>query len=177
MLGTSLGGALLRTRGAGLVTALAVLVVVVMGACSPGFARRVRSDSGWQLLAAVGLAVVAAPVEAAGGLATAAVVAGVSLRAVVFMASVLVVRAALAASAKHGAQRSARFYLAAGLFALTACAVFQALERRAEAFGAALTCAAVVVIAWRKPTAKELKPVGLYLTGLAVAAALLPLLP
>jgi hypothetical protein len=176
MLGTSLGGALLRTRGMGIGAALAVLLVVLFGASSPRLARRVRSDSGWQLFAAVALALVAAPVEAAGGLATRAIVAGVSLRAVVFLASVFAVRAALVASAKNGAERSARFYLAAGLLALLAFAAFTRFHHASEAFGAALTAGAVLLLALRRPTAKDLKALGLYLTALAFAAALLPLL-
>lgn len=176
MLGTSFGGALLRTRGAGLGVGLAVLVVVLIGASSPVLARRVRTGSGAQLLAAVGLALVAAPVEAAGGLAPRAIVAGVALRAVVFMASVFAVRAALAASAKNGMEKSARSQLAAGLLGLVAFAVFHALGRSSEAFGAALTVGAVLILAWCRPTAKDLKALGLYLTGLALAAALLPLL-
>ena len=177
MLGTSLCGAVLRTRGAGFAMALAVLSVLVVAASFAPFRRRVRREGVLQLGTAVGLAFAGAPVEAAGGLSGASIVAGALLRTVVFVASVCVARAALATSAKNGRARSAVLYLAAAANALAGATWFSAGQRPSEALGAALTFGAVLLCAWWRPTAKDLKPLGLYLTGLAIVAAVLPLLP
>ena len=177
MLGTSLGGALLRTRGAGFVAALVVLAVLLVPASSTVLRRRVRGQGAWQGGSAVVLALAAAPIEVAGGLPLGAVLAGALLRTVVFVASFFAVRAALAASAKNGAARRLGFNLAAAALALVGLVVLVVLQRAPESIGAALTLATVLYLAWRRPTAKDLKPVGLSLTGLALLAAFAPFVP
>ena len=171
MLSAALGSALFRARvslsSAGVALACALLAIV---AGSAGH-RWVRRSSRMQLAATVGLAFSGAPIELANGVSSASVALRSLSRAVVFFTSALVVRAAFARSARRGEARSR-------LIALTSLAVpslagltFLAAQRRPEAAACFMTSALCALLVFIRPTAKQLKPLGLALAGLALLSA------
>jgi hypothetical protein len=174
MLGTSLFGSVLRTRVAPLAVLLALLVALATVLVAAATHRRIRSRISLQLAAALGLALAGVPIEVAAGASVETSVAGALLRSVVFVASVLLVRAALAASGKDGKRRSSRFYAAAAALGCAGAAWFGAAHLLAETLGCALAAASALILALWHPTAKDLKPLGLYMSSLTLAAALVP---
>ncbi len=176
MLAASVAGALLRAGAtrATLATALLVTAAVVLGgAATYPFVRR---SVALQLVSAAVLAFAGAPIEAAGLVSTPLVVRAALTRTAVFVASVLLARAALAAAGRNGARRSAAFELAAGALSLTAALGFGAAGHFPEAVGCWVAAGSTVPWACCRPTAKDLKPVGLWLSALVVLSAVLPVL-
>jgi hypothetical protein len=171
MLAAALGSALLRARlsfaSAGVALGCALLAIA---AGSAGH-RSVRSSSRMQLAATVGLAFAGAPVELSGGLSAASVAVRSLARAVVFFTSALVVRAAFARSARRGEARSRRIAVASVVVPSLAGLAFLVAQRLPEAAACLMTSGLCAVLVHLRPTAKQLKPLGLALAGLALLSA------
>lgn len=176
MLTASLAGALLHAGATRLAstTALIVALAAVLGAAATF--RLVRRSVPLQLVAASCLACAGVPVEVAGGISMPNVAVAAIMRASVFVASVLLARGALAASGKSGRPKSAALELAAVALAGVAAVGLGAAEHFAEAAGCLLAAGALALLASRRPTAKDLKPLGLWLSALVTLSALVPLL-
>jgi hypothetical protein len=177
MLGTSLLASLLRAGvsfgSVSLVLVMAVLLA--LGAALTG--RWVRRSLALQLLSSAGLAVAGVPLEVMAGVSMHVVAAAALARLAVFVASVLVARGALAATAKAGRRKSQHFYaLAAAISALAAVAL-SAKGEVPDAIGCAVATASMPVFALLRPTAKDLKPLGLALGGLILTATFAPFVP
>ena len=143
---------------------LAVLLAGVMH-------RQIRGREGAQLGATAALAFAGAPVESIAGLSDTEIAARTLARLGIFVASALIVRSAFARSARKATVSS----LALQLIALAIVAVVGVLLAIAQRFVEARACAMSVpvyaILAWARPTAKQLKPLGLTLAGLALASA------
>jgi len=176
MLGGTLAGSLLRTRTTAATLLVAALVALVSVCGAAATHRRIRSQSSLQLAAALVLAFAGAPLEAAAGAPLATLLVSAGVKSVVFISSVLIVRAALASSGKSGASRSAGLYFTALVLAVAGIAAFIAAKRPPEAGVCLLAAAAILVSAQRRPTAKDLKPLGLSMTALTLLAAFAPLI-
>lgn len=168
MLAAALGSALLRARvslsSAGVALACALLAIV---AGSAGH-RWVRRSSRLQLAATVGLGFSGAPVELAAGASGASVAVRSLARVVVFFTSALVVRAAFARSARRGETRSRLIAVASVAVPSIAGLGFLAAQRLPEAAACFMTSALCAALVFIRPTAKQLKPLGLALAGLAL---------
>jgi hypothetical protein len=171
MLAAALGSALLRTRvtlASATVTVVSLLLAIALGSAGH---RAVRKSSSLQLVATLGLAFSGAPVELTGGVSGESVALRSLARAVVFFTSALVVRAAFARSARRGEARSRRLDFAALAVPSVAGLAFLSMQRVPEAVACFTTsglCAGLVFI---RPNAKQLKPLGLALAGLALLSA------
>jgi len=135
--------------------------------------RRARSASLGQLAGAVALAGAGVPVEAFGGVEPGAIFAGAAMKAVVFSSSVLLVRAALVTSGKNGARRGGALYLATCVLSVAGLLAFAKTGRAPEALACTFSAISAVLFAWQRPTSKQLKPLGMYMTWLALVAAVL----
>jgi hypothetical protein len=175
MLGGTLVDGMLRTsmNAATLLVAAVVALGAVGGAAAAH--RRVRSRGSLQVAAALVLAVAGAPIEAAAGAPFTTLLVSAGVKSVVFISSVLVVRAALATSGKNGSSRSARLYLMASVLALAGAGALTAAHRAPEAIVCVLAIGSILLSAHRRPTAKDLKPLGLYVTALTLLTTLAPL--
>lgn len=171
MLAAALGSALLRARvtlsSAGVALACALLAI----AAGTAGHRSVRRSSAMQLAATVGLAFCGAPIELAGGISGASVAVRSLARAVVFLTSALVVRAAFARSARRGEARGRLITVASLAVPSLAGLAFLAAQRLPEAAACFMTSALCAVLVFVRPTAKQLKPLGLALAGLALLSA------
>ncbi len=171
MLGAAQASALLRTKGAPHSLAVAALVAGVAISGASFSHRRIRRSSAGQLAGTLALALSSVPVESAGGVSLPSIASGSLARAVVFVTSALVVRAAFARSARDGRRSNLLLHLVSvALPALVAGLLF-ALDRPMEAGTCVIAGAASTVFAWSRPTAKQLKPLGLALGGLALTTA------
>jgi len=168
MLGAAQASALLRTHGAlpSLIAAVLVAVAVIFAGSSSH--RQIRKSSAAQLAATATLALSSVPVEVAGGLPFASIAPAALARVVVFVTSALVVRAAFA-SAGHAGKRWLPLLSGASLAlpALSAALLF-ALGRIAEAGTCVIAAGMCAVFAWHRPSVKQLKPLGITLSGLAL---------
>ena len=172
MLGAALASALLRARGnrlSVLVAALVVVAAITAGALSH---RRIRKSSVAQVVAAALLALSSVPVELAAALPLPNISAAAFARGVVFVSSALVVRAAFARSASNGSRRSFLLCLASFAIAILAGGLLFILRRRMEAGTCAMAASACAVFICSRPTAKQLKPLGLTLGWLAVLSVI-----
>jgi hypothetical protein len=168
MLGAAQASALLRTRCLSFSVAMAAWVIGAVVFAGSWSHRRVRKSGAAQLTGTAALALSSVPVELAGVLPVASVVSAGLARAVVFVASELVVRAAFARAARGGQRRS--LLLCSGSLALPAASavLLFALGRTAEAGTCAVAAGVCAVFLCSRPTVKQLKPLGLALGGLAL---------
>lgn len=172
MLGAALASALLRTK-AERMSLLSATLLALIAICGAALCHRwIRQSSAAQLIAAALLALSSVPVELAAGLPRASIAAAALARSVVFVTSALIVRAAFARSARGGARRSLRLRLLSLSIAVLAAALLFSAGWLAEGSACLLAAAACAVFVWIAPTAKELKPLGLSLAGLALISAL-----
>jgi hypothetical protein len=134
--------------------------------------RQVRRSEGAQLGATVCLGLAAAPIELAARLPLSAVLAGTIARLAIFAASSFLVRSAFARSSSRRRRHASSAWQGAALLLLGAASAALGLAGRAtEARACAVALAASVVLAWWRPTAKQLKPLGLSLAGVALVSA------
>lgn len=172
MLGAALVSALLRADAAS-ASVVAAGSVLVSAALLGGLVhRRIRRSSTAQLASAAMLALSAIPVLAAGKVPLPDIVTHTVALGVLFLASTLVVRAAFARSARNGQSRAVALHTGSVLLGLLGAACFAAFERTNAVVSCTLVAGSCAALFWRRPTAKQLKPVGLALSGLALASAL-----
>jgi len=172
MLGAAQASSLLRTRGVPASVLAAVLVLVAVVAAASVSHRRIRKNSAAQLAATATLALSSVPVEVAGALPFPSIASAALARLAVFVASALVVRAAFAHSARNGERRSMLLCSASLAIPALSAALLFALGRTAEAGTCVIAGAGCAIFAWSRPTAKQLKPLGLTLGGLALITAI-----
>jgi hypothetical protein len=177
MLVCSLLASLLRVRVTPETVLVAATVAFITVAGASMSQRRVRRSGLLQIVAALVLALAGAPIEVTAGAAATTLLASASVKAIVFSSSVLVVRGALASSGKSGQARSAGLYLLAAALSWSGAAAFFRTQLTAEACVCLLTGAVTTTLAVSRPTAKDLKALGLCMSSLAFAATLVPLLP
>lgn len=171
MLSAAVLSAELRADFGGVALAMGAVVLAAAVAAASLFHRKIRSHEGAQLAATAGLGVAGAPIEWAAGLPSSAVMSGSLARLVIFLASSFLVRAALARSSRKPGISSRAWQRAALLLLGTAFAVLALAGRIVEARACVMAAAVCVVLIWWKPTAKQLKPLGLSLAGLALGSA------
>ena len=172
MLGGALASALLRagaTPASLMATAAAVVGIVALAVVSH---RRIRRSSPAQLAATLLLSLSAVPVEFAGGVPSSSIASAAVARAIVFMASTLVVRAAFARSKRGGSRHNAFLHLLSVAIAGCGALSFYVGNRGKESAACALAALVCVAFAYQRPTVKELKFLGLSLSGLVLASAL-----
>jgi len=171
MLGAAQASALLRTKGAPQSLAVAALVAGVAISVASFSHRRIRKSSAGQLAGTLALALSSVPVEIAGGVSVPSIGSSSLARGVVFVTSALVVRAAFARSARDGKRSNLLLRIVCVAIPVLVAALLFALDRPMEAGTCVIAGAAFTVFAWSRPTAKQLKPLGLALGGLAVITA------
>jgi hypothetical protein len=172
MLGAAILSAELRAEFSRAAIICGVMVFVVAVAAASVLHHKIRSHEGAQLAATAGLGLAGAPVEWAGSLPPSAVLASTLARLAVFLASTFLVRAAFARSARRPSWSSARWQSAALLLLGVAFVALTTAERPVEARACAVAGVACLALAGWRPTAKQLKPLGLSLAGVALASAL-----
>lgn len=159
-------------RGRFSASALLVLAVTLplatLGAALIG--RRIRKNRNYQLLAAVALPVVGIPIELAGGVGVASVLATALAWASVFLASALVVRSAFERSRPKGSPAA----LEGGALAVVAIGGlgFACLGLVHQAVALGVSFVVLFVLVSRHPTVKQLRTLGLALAGVAAGAAI-----
>jgi hypothetical protein len=171
MLSATVLSAELRADFVGLALATGTLVVAAAVASASLFHRKIRSHEGAQLAATAGLGIAGAPIEWAAGLPPSAVLSGSLARLAIFLASSFLVRAAFARSSRKPGVSSSNWQRAALLLLGTAFAALILANRLVEARACVLAALVCVVLIWWGPTAKQLKPLGLSLAGLALGSA------
>jgi hypothetical protein len=164
--------ALLRARAHAPSLIAAAATVTVLIAAASALHRRIRGSGAAQLAATLVLSLSAVPVELAGGVPGPNIASSALARAVVFLASALVVRAAFARSMRGGRRRTFFFHLLSVAIAALAAVAFFAIGRGREAFACALAAIVCIAFAYQRPTVKELKLLGLSLSGLVLASAM-----
>ena len=155
-------------------TALTAFAVFISAAIAGGFVRRgIRRSGRAQLASAAALALSGVPVELAGGATFRSLAGAVIAWTAILVGSALIVRAAFARAAR-GKKRRAR-WLDATAIALpaVACAVFVLVGWHAEARAAGWATVVCAALGLAHPGVKQMKRVGIALTGLALVAALL----
>jgi hypothetical protein len=172
MLGAVVGSALARNPNA---AAGLAAVVVVAGAVLAGGAvrRQIRRRASLQLFASLALAAASAPIELAGGAPPFQALCNASAWAAVFSAFTLIVRACLARSSRVRRSEVGILTTLAVFFPLAAALAFVLGELRVQAAAALLGAAVASVIAYFRPDAKSMKPIGLSLAAAAVFVALI----
>lgn len=169
MLGAVAITSLVRARFApvALFVAGITLPLATLGAVAIG--RRVRKNRSYQLVASSVLPVAGIPIELAAGIDVASVLATALAWTGVFLASALVVRAAFERSRARGnpvvLDGAALAVVAVGCLGF---ALFGLLHQ-AVALGVCFVLF-VLLVSWR-PTAKQLRSLGLSLAGVAAVAA------
>ena len=172
MLGAALASAIVRAHGhrLGLIVAIFVAAAAIFGG---GLShRRIRKSHVGQLSAAGLLALTSVPVEFVAGLPLPSIASATLSRAVVFVASALVVRAAFARSARNGGRRSLRLSGASLVIPALAATLLFALGWSVEAGTCVIAGATCAVFAWSRPSVKQLKPLGLALGCLSLVTAI-----
>ncbi len=134
--------------------------------------RKIRRHEGAQLASTACLGLAGAPVEWAAGLPPSAVLASSVARVAVFVSSALLVRSAFARSARQARFSSAAWQGTALMLLGTAVVGLAYANRPVEARACALAFAICIALTLWKPTAKQLKPLGLSLAGVAFGSAL-----
>lgn len=133
--------------------------------------RKIRSRDSAQLGASACLGLASVPIETAAGLPRSSVLAGSAALVAIFLASSFLVRSAFARSARNP-RLSAVAWQRAALLVLAAAFVPLLLSgKMVEARACAMAAVICIILAWRKPTAKQLKPLGLALAALALGTA------
>jgi hypothetical protein len=134
--------------------------------------RRIRRSGPAQLGATLLLSFSAVPVELAGNVSGARVALATIARAIVFVSSALVVRAAFARAMRGGANRNRLLHLLSVAVAAVGAVALYATGHAREASACAMAAGVCLVFAWQRPTVKQLKQLGLALSGLVLASAL-----
>jgi hypothetical protein len=154
----------------------ALLVSVVIAVAAVAFAtllhRKIRGRESAQLAATACLGLAGAPIEWAAGLPVSDVLAGTIARVAIFLFSSFTVRAAFARSARRPGVSSTVWQAASLLLLATAFAVLALADRLAEARACAMAGVGGGLLAFWRPTAKQLKPLGLALAGVALGSAI-----
>lgn len=171
MLGGALGSALLRTHGGAIPLLVAASTALLVVGAASIFHRRIRRSGLAQLAATLMLSFAAVPVELAGRIAIPSVVLVEIARAIVFVSSSLVVRAAFARNTRSGATRNWFLHLLSVAIAVSGALAFYAVDHPQEAVACAMAAAVCAVFAYQRPTVKQLKLLGLALSGLVLASA------
>ena len=172
MLGAALGSAIVRAHGqrlALLVAAFVAIAAIGGGALSH---RLIRKSSAGQLSAAGLLALTGVPVELAAGVSVPSIAWAAVARAVVFVASALVVRATFARCARGGERRSLLLSGASLVLPALSATLLVALGQFVEAGTCVIAGGTCAVFAWSRPSVKQLKPLGLALGGLSLVTAI-----
>jgi len=171
MLAGAVVSALLRAGASAVSLTVAVLTTlfVIAGACS--LHRRIRRSGLEQLAATTLLSLAAVPIELAGGVQSNHVASAALARAIVFVTSALVVRAAFARASRHGSRRTWLLHALSIAIATIGAIAFYFGNRGKEAVACAMAAGVCAVFAYHRPTVKELKLLGLALSGLVLASA------
>ena len=172
MLGGALASALLRAHPDAVTLLVATVTALGVVAAASVFHRRIRRSSMAQLAATLMLSASAVPVELAGGLSIQSVALAEIARAIVFVSSALVVRAAFARNTRDGATRNWFLHLSSVAIAAAGTLAFYVAAQTREAIACAMAGAVCAVFAYQRPTVKQLKMLGLSLSGLVLASAL-----
>src|SRR6478736_359471 len=106
MLGGALASALLRAHTGTVTLLVATVTALLVVATASAFHRRIRRSSLAQLAATLMLSFSAVPVELAAGMSIPSVSQATIARAIVFVSSALVVRAAFARNTRAGTTRN-----------------------------------------------------------------------
>jgi len=161
-------------RHPGLATAgVGLLAMAGMAFAGSAMRRRVRRDGRWQLASSALLAAASVPIDLVGGARLAEALAIAGAWVTVFSTFMLSVWASTARSSKVRRPRVQALTLLAFLLPLAAAAVFAFAEWRAPALASLLASVASVAFAIWRPGAKQMKAVGLSLTGAMTFTALL----
>jgi len=171
MLGGAVASALLRARPGIATVATGVITSVLVIAGASSLHRRIRRSGFAQLAATLLLSFAAVPIELAGGIAMSNVASATIARAIVFVTSALVVRAAFARASRHGGNRTWVLHLLSVVIAASGALSFYTASRGREAVACAMAAAVCVVFTYQQPTVKELKLLGIALSGLVLASA------
>jgi uncharacterized membrane protein YoaK (UPF0700 family) len=171
MLGGALAGALLRTGARVATLTVAVVTVVLVVATASALHRRIRRSGLAQLTATLLLSLSAVPVELQGGVSASRVALGAIARAIVFVSSALVVRAAFARTMRGGATRNRLLHLLSIAIAVVGAIALYASGHAQEASACTMAAGVCLVFAYTRPTVKQLKELGLALSGLVLASA------
>jgi hypothetical protein len=171
MLSAAVLSAELRASFGSAALSVGAVVFVAAVASASLFHRKIRSHEGAQLAATAGLGMAGAPIEWAAGLPPSTVLAGSVARLAIFLASSFLVRAAFARSSRKPGISSTRWQQAVLLLLGIAFALLALAGRLVEARACALAVAVSVVLIWWRPTAKQLKPLGLSLAALSLGSA------
>jgi hypothetical protein len=171
MLLAAILGAQLRAGAVGVALIVAGVVFATAVALASRLHRRVRSREAAQLVATGCLGLAGAPIEWAAGVPARDIVAGTAARVAIFVSSSLLVRAAFARSARNPGLSSRAWQLAAVLLLGATCTLLALAEQLVEARACAMAAAVCGLVARWNPTAKQLKPLGLGLAGLALGSA------
>jgi len=171
MLGGALAGALLRAGAHVATFTVAVLTAALLVAGGSALRRQIRRSGFAQLAATLLLSLAAVPVELVGGVSVSRVALAAIGRAIVFVSSALVVRAAFARTARGGATRNWLLHLLSIAIAVLGAITLYATGHAREASACAMAAGVCLVFAYQRPTVKQLKQVGLALSGLVLASA------
>lgn len=172
MLLAAIVSALLRSHFARSALLVSFVIAVAAVAFATLLHRKIRGGEAAQLAATACLGLAGAPIEYAAGLALSDVLAGTIARVAIFLFSSFMVRAAFARSARRPGLSSNAWQTASLLLLAMAFAVLALADRLAEARACAMAGVAGGLLAWWRPTAKQLKPLGLALAGLALGSAI-----
>ncbi|HEX2674539.1 MAG TPA: hypothetical protein VHM25_26870 [Polyangiaceae bacterium] len=171
MLVGALAGALLRTGAQATPLTVAALTGALVVAAGSSLHRRIRRSELAQLTATLLLSLSAVPVELAGGVSESRVALAAIARAIVFVSSALVVRAAFARTLRGGVNRNRYLHLVSIALAVLGAITFYASGHAPEASACAMAASVCLGFAYQRPTVKQLKPLGLALSGLVLATA------
>lgn len=161
----------MQSPAAGLLLVLTALLVAVVVALAGGtIRRRIRRSNAAQLASATLLAGAGVPVALVGRVPLSQIGSTTLAWAVIFMANALVVHASIARAKRHERRAWGLAALAVGM-AAAASIGFAVSARNNAAMATALTGFGLAAIALVAPTARQLKPVGIALAGLATLAA------
>lgn len=172
MLGGTLTSALFRSGTAAGSLAAAALTAALVVATASVWHRRIRSKPVAQLAATSLLSLAAVPVELAGGVPGPSVASAAMARTVVFFSGALVVRAAFARSSRRGADRTQLLHFLSVAIASTAALGFYVSGLTKESLACSMAAGLCACLAYRRPTVKDLKPLGLMLSGLVFASTM-----
>ncbi len=147
---------------------LATVMATLIGA---GLLRyEVRKNRRAQLVSAAAFGLVGAPIEVAGGVPVSLALWIAGAWAAIFVSGALLVRGAFARSRRKGGARAHELG-ALGLAAM-ASALFASVGLFAQALATGVAFGLMLLLVSRKPTVKQLRPVGLALAGIDALAAL-----
>jgi hypothetical protein len=171
LLSAAILSAELRAGFAGVAMGMGVVVFGAAVASASLLHHEIRRREGAQLAATAGLGLVGAPIEWSAGLPLSVVLSGTIARLAIFLASSFLVRSAFARSARKPTFSSSAWQQAALLLLGTASVVLVLANQLVEARACAMAGAGCFALACWKPTAKQLKPLGLSLAGVALGTA------